>query len=296
MRYLVIMNPSAGRGRRHRSPQAVETAFSDRGLACELLLTRRAGDATGLVAEHGRDFETVVVVGGDGTLHEVIQTLDLERHRLGLVPWGTGNDFAWLHGWPAGLDACLERISTGGERRIDLGFWKGEAQDGELEGRFHNSVGFGFEAVVNAESHRIKAVKGALVYITALARAIPRFKSYPVRLEWDEESYQGDASLLTVTVGKRVGGCFMIAPDADPRDGKLDLVYAEGMTVGGAIRLAPGLFRGTHIRSPRVHVARSGNIRIQAPDGIPMYVDGEFVGYDLRAVTARAEKRVLRTF
>jgi diacylglycerol kinase (ATP) len=278
MRYLVIMNPSAGRGR-HRSPESIEIAFSKRGLSCELLLTRHAGHAAELVAEHGRDFETIVVVGGDGTLHEAIQTLDLGRHRLGLIPWGTGNDFAWLHKWPTDLDACLDRITAGDERQIDLGFWEGKTFEGKLEGRFHNSVGFGFEAVVNAESHRVKRVRGALVYVMALARAFPRYTNYRARLEWDG-----------------VGGCFMIAPDADPEDGKLDLVYAEAMNLFSAIQLVPRLLRGTHTRSPRVHVARSERILIQAPNGIPMYVDGEFIGYDLRAVSLRAEERAFRTF
>ncbi len=91
MRYLVIQNPSAGR-QKGRDPGAVEEAFRSRNLDFDLALTKRAGHASEIVAERGGDYDAVVVVGGDGTLHEVLQTLDLSRHRLGVIPWGTGND------------------------------------------------------------------------------------------------------------------------------------------------------------------------------------------------------------
>jgi YegS/Rv2252/BmrU family lipid kinase len=295
MRYLVIMNPAAGRGRQGRSPHVVESAFRQRRLSFEFVVTNRAGHAAELIAARGAEFARIVAVGGDGTVHETIQNLDLGRHRFGLIPWGSGNDFAWNHGWPQDLHACLDRIVSGSERRIDVGFWEGESAGETLRGRFHNSVGMGFEADVNAESHRIQKLKGALVYVVALARTLPRYRNYPVRMTWEGGSFEGMTSLLSIANGKRVGGCFLIAPDADPADRLLDLVYAEEMGLARALLLAPRILRGSHLTSPRVHIRISPWVQVESKEGIPVYVDGEFVGHDLRTVTMKVEKEALRT-
>jgi diacylglycerol kinase family enzyme len=263
MRYLVIMNPAAGRGRQGRSPHVVESAFRQRRLSFEFVVTNRAGHAAELIAARGAEFARIVAVGGDGTVQD--------------------------------LHACLDRIVSGSERRIDVGFWEGESAGETLRGRFHNSVGMGFEADVNAESHRIQKLKGALVYVVALARTLPRYRNYPVRMTWEGGSFEGMTSLLSIANGKRVGGCFLIAPDADPADRLLDLVYAEEMGLARALLLAPRILRGSHLTSPRVHIRISPWVQVESKEGIPVYVDGEFVGHDLRTVTMKVEKEALRT-
>jgi YegS/Rv2252/BmrU family lipid kinase len=295
MRHLVIQNPSAGR-RRGRDPEAVEEAFRSRNLDFDLALTERAGHASRIVAERGSDYDAVVVVGGDGTLHEVLQTLDLSRHRLGVIPWGTGNDFAWLHGWTADLDTGLDRIAAGKEQRIDVGTWEARCPDGTRSGRFHNSLGLGFEALVNAESHRVQKIKGPLVYLVALARSLPRYRNYSVRIESDDGVREDRTTLLSVAIGPRVGGCFHMAPDADPTDGLLDLVHAGEMNLMQALMLLPGMFSGKHVKSPRVRVSRSRAVSIAAEGGIPAYVDGEFIDYRVEELVARVEPGALRMF
>ena len=285
-RHLLVMNPAAGR-RHARDPRTVLAAFQRRGLDADLAVTERPGHARDLVRTLGPRFEVIVVVGGDGTLYEVIQGLDLEQHRLGLIPWGSGNDFAWSAGISGDLDACVDRIASARERRVDLGSYEVEHSGGLARGRFHNEMGFGFEALVNAESHRVHRVRGAAVYVWALLRALPRYRSYPAKLEWNGGHYEGDVLLLAVGNGKRVGGCFRFFPDAAQDDGRLDLLHTGRIGFLRAPAVLSRLLRGTHVGTTGVHYAQAPAFTVRSPGGIPVYVDGEFLA--LQATTARVE-------
>ncbi len=291
------MNPAAGRGRRARSPEALDAAFGARGLAFERVTTEGPGHGGRILRERGPAFDAVTVVGGDGTLHEVIQALDLDRHRLGLVPWGSGNDFAWMEGWPADLDAALDRIAAGRERRVDLGRWRAElASGGAREGRFHNNVGFGFEAEVNRASHARSRLKGPLLYVAALLRTLPRYRAWPLRITWEGSAHDGPTALATVQNGKRVGGAFLLAPAARTDDGRLDLVTAGNLGLARMLLLLPRTFGGGHVRSPAVRTAQSSAFTVESAEGVPAYVDGEFLDAGVIRLTVAAMPGALRTF
>lgn len=297
MRHLVILNPHAGRGRKGRTRAVLEAALAGAGLDPVIRQTEGPGHAAQLAAASHADFDAVIVVGGDGTLHEVLQGLDLSRQRLGLVPWGSGNDFAWLHGWPPDPAACARRIAAGNEQRVDVGIWEAEDASGDAAGgRFHNSVGLGFEATVNQASHRPTRLRGPMLYVAALARSLPRYRTYPVRIRWPDGVFEGAVTLLAAANGKRVGGCFLMAPDADPADGRLDLVQSDALSLPRALLLLSKLFSGAHVRSPRVRVTRSPEFHIEAPETIPLYVDGEFAGEAFRTISLRMEPGALSTF
>ena len=274
-----------------------------RGLDHEIVLTERAGHAAQIVRERGADFDTVLVVGGDGTLHETIQALDLHRHRLAVIPWGSGNDFAWMTGWPRDLDACLDRVRAARERRVDLGEVTATFAGGRtVSCRFHNNVGFGFEALVNAASGGRHAIKGPLLYLVAFLKTLPRFRSYSVRVRSADTNpaggagtaFDGTVSMLATLNGRRVGGTFLLAPHATLDDGSLDLVRVDAMGLVRVLWLLPRTFRGSHLRSRRVHASCFATARIEAPEGIPIYVDGEFLGADARVAALRCLPGALR--
>ncbi len=280
-----MFNPAAGRGRARRDPQGVSAALTARGLDHEIVLTERPGHALEIVRERGGAFDAVLVVGGDGTLHETIQALDLDRHRIGVIPWGSGNDFAWMTGWPRDLDACLDRVRAARETRVDLGAITATFADGRtVSRRFHNNVGFGFEALVNAASHGRHTIKGPLLYVVALLKTMPRFRTYAVRVTGESAAFEGRVSMLAAVNGRRVGGAFLLAPAARIDDGTLDIVRADAMSLARMLLLLPGTFGGRHLRSRRVHTGRFAAVRVDAPEGIPIYVDGEFLGPDARVV------------
>jgi len=281
-RCLLVMNPAAGR-RHGRDPETVADLFRKHGLAADIAVTERRGHASELVRDRGGAYDVIVVLGGDGTLHEAIQFLDPEHQSLALLPWGTGNDFAFSLGIPSDLEICLERIASGRERRVDLGYYEIEREGDPLRGRFHNQVGFGFEALVNEASHRIRRLHGAAVYVWAFLKTLPRYRTYAVTVESDGERFEGSVQLLAVGNGRRVGGCFRLFPEASLEDGKLDLLHVDPV---GILRM-PSVFlrmaRGTHPGMPGIHTLRAAEIRVGCPDRIPAYVDGEFLTREARS-------------
>lgn len=296
MRHLVVLNPEAGRGRNRSLVSRVRAVFRKRDLDFKLVPTTGPGHASQVVLELGPGFDSIVSAGGDGTLYEVIQNLDLNRHRLGIIPLGTGNDFAWLQGWPPDLDRCLDRITAGGDHPVDMGIWHGQDADGKREGRFLNSLGLGFEATVNQESHRITRLKGRAVYILALFRSLRRFRSYTVELTWPEGNFSGDLSLLAMANGRRVGGCFLIAPEAVTDDGKLDLAFAEAMSLPKALLMTPRILSGSYIHRPDVHMVQTASVRMDCQTGIPVYVDGEFLSATMKHMDVEIQPGAIRSF
>lgn len=288
MRLLVLINPASSRGDTVRVEAEVEAAFRARGLDFTIAHTRRAGHARELVRDLGRDFEGIVAVGGDGTLHEIVQHLDLERHVVGLVPRGSGNDFAWMNGWPASVAGCADRIRAGRERRIDVGVWDG--------GRFHTSVGVGLEARVTYESLHVKYLRGTAIYLAAVARTLSDLRAYPARVAWDGGTWEGDLLFASIGNGRRVGGAFLMTPGARNDDGLLDICFAPRIGRAKLLSLLPRTFRGTHVGRAPVQLQRGARIRIQAAGGLPVHVDGEVVGLDVRELDLRLLPRALRMF
>lgn len=276
LRPFLIVNPRAGRGRHGSGPgplaERLRGAFASHGLAVDLALTERPGHAAELARAHGGDL--VVAVGGDGTVHEVLQGLDLGRQRLGVIPAGSGDDFAWHHGLKGGLkgglEAAVARIAAGRERRVDLGAWAG--------GRFHNNFGFGFEAEVNRLSHRVRFVRGPALYFAALARALAALRTYEVELAWDGGSFAGRLATGALLNGSRVGGAFRLCPAARTDDGRLDLVTVGAMGRLGLLTALGPVLRGREPRDARIARATTGRLSLCAPAPIPVYMDGEYCG------------------
>ena len=287
MHPFLIVNPRAGRGRRGAGPgdfvEHLRTAFDRQGLRVEVALTERPGHATELARNAWGD--PVVAVGGDGTVHEVLQGLDLDRQRLGVIPAGSGDDFAWHHGLGGPLEAAAARIAAGVERRVDVGAWEG--------GRFHNNFGFGFEAEVNRISHGVRVVRGPALYFVALARALARLRTYEVELEWDGGAFSGRLATGALLNGSRVGGAFRLCPAARTDDGRLDLVTVGAMGRLGILTALGPVLRGREPRDRRIARAVTAGLSLRAPAPVPVYMDGEYCGEHAR-VDARALPGALR--
>lgn len=268
MRPFLILNPRAGRSRRGPEPEGLVRAFTSHGLRAEVALTEGPGHATEL-ARHAQG-DPVVAVGGDGTVHEVLQGLDLARQRLGVIPAGSGDDFAWQHGIPRAPEAAVARIAAGQERAADLGAW--------AAGRFHNNLGFGFEAEVNRLSHQVRGVRGPALYFVALARALAGLRTYPVELTWEGGAITGPLVTGALLNGRRVGGAFRLCPAARTDDGLLDLVTVAAMGRLGILTALGPVLRGREPRDARIGRARSSWLRLRAAAPVPVYMDGEYCG------------------
>lgn len=275
---LVIVNPTAGGGRALRSV----TWLRERLVArpdVRLELTRRRGDAEALAAEasHG-GHDRVIVVGGDGTVQEVVNGLLAKGDpaSLGIVPLGSGNDLARSMGLPVEL-ATAWRIAIGnGTRRIDVA----RARNGSgAERWFASAGGIGFDAqVAAAMADRSGWQAGRAGYLLTTLAELRRFENRRVRLTIDGTSETADVLFVAIANGAYYGGGMRIAPSASIDDGRLDVCVVGDISRLTVLRQLPNLYRGTHVNHPAVSM-RSGIIVEADGDGdTRVHLDGEPFG------------------
>jgi diacylglycerol kinase (ATP) len=272
----VLANPTAGRGRHRGLLPAVLDRLAATGRPVHLLTADSAEDAEKACHRAVADgVGTLVAVGGDGTVHLALQAVAGHDTGFGVVPAGSGNDFAAGVGVSKDPLRAAEAIAAAtGHHRFDLARMTGP--EGEIRW-FGAVLAAGFDAIVNERANRMRWPRGPRRYDLAIAletaRLRPRF--YQLELDGDDRSFAG--TLVAVGNCPSYGGGLRICPDADPADGFLDVVTAAPLGRIALARLKPRLRRGTHVSDPLVSAFRARQVRINAEEIIG-YADGERIG------------------
>ncbi len=270
-----VVNPAAGGGRAARAIPELQKAIQVRQLEARLHITDFAGQATQLVQEFP-DLEPIIVVGGDGTLHEVIRGLLDGRSRserpIGLIPLGTGDDFARGVGIPlANINAALEIILRGRSK------WFDAARIGNRS--FLNGFGVGFDAqVARTVKTTPKGLPGSLRYLLAIFQELSALEPRPVQVFADDLLVHDAAALLVAVMNlKGYGGGLKINPNGNGADALLEIVIAKRFSKLGTIGILPLLAQGKHLGHPEVQVVQAKKIRLEWRDMMPAHVDGEML-------------------
>ena len=272
----LFVNPVAGRGRARHLAASICRLLDDNGVAHELIHSTVAGDIECKVfAAAAAGVDRIIVAGGDGSIHEAINGIlrTATSTALGLIPVGTGNDFAKacsipLH-WEDATRLLADRIHADAPRRhIDVG---------RMNDRFFaNGAGIGFDAKINNIARGNSLPIGDLVYLIAVLQGIWDGVITPkVRMRYDKTDYNGAVTLVEVCNGASVGGMFQIAPMAKNDDGFLDLVFVQPVSRLRILALLPRLVMGSHINAPEVTCARVNSISLMAEGPVPSHLDGE---------------------
>lgn len=279
----VIVNPISGRGRGGESVPAIRSALEALGLDFALVLTERPWHAAELAEQAARQgCGAILAAGGDGTANEVLNGLMLARAAgvrplpaLCVLAVGRGNDFAFGMQFPTDLQAACRLAAEGARRPIDVGQVRGGLYP---QGRyFGNGVGIGFDAVVGFEALKLTRLHGFASYIVAALKTIFLFARGPqVRLEIDQETLELPALMVSIMNGRRMGGGFMMAPEAETGDGLFDVCLARQVSRAGIVALIPRFMAGTQAAHPAISFRRARRIRVQALQGVlPAHADGE---------------------
>ncbi|MBR2375841.1 MAG: diacylglycerol kinase family lipid kinase [Clostridia bacterium] len=220
----VIFNPVAGKKKATKNLRTVTRMLEERQIPYELHQSAGVRDAESIVRRLTENGERdIIALGGDGTLHEVLNGLsDPTACRLGLIPSGTGNDFAEAAGIPLNAEEAMRLILDGEPKDTDYI---------EIDGRrCMNVAGLGMDVDV-LERCQTGKMKGKLKYLMSLLKSLFAFKGYGVTLEWDGKQEKHDALLATVCNGSQFGGGISVCPTADIQDGKLSVVVVD--CIGG---------------------------------------------------------------
>ena len=272
-RTLVIANPAARHGETAKLMPAIERLLGP--LPHDIVTTTHIGHAAELAAEAG-EYELVVAVGGDGTVHEVLNGLmrhpTESRPILGLLPTGSGNDTRRTLGIPTDLACAALTLADGEARSFDVGVCNGVY--------FNNSFAAGLDAKVTAKAVEYKVTtrrSGIWLYLTALLHVLFReLESFDLNVSFDGEPSAASAHLIiAVTNGPTYGGGFFITPDARPDDGLFDVCTIDPLSLPEALMRLPFVIAGRHTRMKPVHMSRHRSVLIECADILPAQIDGE---------------------
>lgn len=268
----LILNPAAGRGAARRALDPVCRAFRAQGWAVDVARTERPGHGAELARQAaGNGARHVVAVGGDGTVHEVANGL-LEAGSdaaLGVVPIGSGNDFAKLIGVYRHTPVrAVARLVTAVSRRFDAGR--------VLDEWFVNSMGFGFGPAVVRARNAMPGLSGFLSYLVPIVRTFFTFRPPLFEVVAPGFRERGYMMMVEVCNGTTAGGSYRFAPDADPADGRLDACLIRRISLPRFLLAIPRVIRGTHLGMREVALVRTTELVIRSPnEPLLLHLDGE---------------------
>jgi diacylglycerol kinase (ATP) len=270
----IILNPAAGKARDLEDVVA-RLARVPNG---EIRISSKPGSAARFAsAALRKGFDLVVAAGGDGTLNEVVNGIgeNLGDARLGLIPLGTGNDFARTIGVPDDIEAAIDLIVIGETRAVDLV----RVTSDEVRYFVNVSAG-GFSGLVNEKlTPEMKKTWGPLAYLRGAAAALSELRAYRTTLALDNsESLTLDLYNVVVANGRYVAGGTLIAPEASIDDGLLDIVLIPQRSAPELALLAAQVALGTHLASEAIVFRRAAQLTVNSKPGMWFNVDGELVG------------------
>ena len=275
MNPLLIVNPSSGRELASDYADRLASTLGAAFGSVDVVETAGDGDAERAAHAHAAaGGETVFVAGGDGTLNEALNGVassgQLSAVRFGIIPLGTGNDFAAALGLPPDVDAAVAAVVAGREIRVDVGVVNGR--------HFLNTSGGGYIAEVSvAVTPQLKTVAGRLAYLIGGAQALMEYEPLRATISADPGDLRLGLALHTFAVcnSRLIGGGRLIAPAAVIDDGLLDLCLIEGMGAVEFVTLARKVAAGDHVDDPRVRYLQASTITIEMDREAPINTDGE---------------------
>ncbi len=250
----------------------------------EAILTAGPGHATELARRaRAGGVRTVVAVGGDGTIHEVVNGLLAEGTGsdvpvLGIVSGGSGGDYAKTFGVPEDPAEAIARIESDAEPRfVDAGLVAYRTDRGEAMRYFCNIAEVGIGAQVVHHAARMPRRLGGAVYFAGFVRTLPAYRRREAHIVMDGQTYRGPLTNLVVAIGQVFGGGMRVAPKADPSDGLFDLQVQFGSKVDYVMGIAK-VYKGTHIPHPRIREERAAHVEVECSPDALIEADGEMLG------------------
>lgn len=272
----LFLNPTAGRGRAGKRAQRIGQLLSEHGLRVEVHLSQAVGNLEEQVRQHVADGgHRVVVAGGDGSIHEAANGIlrGGGDAGLGVIPCGTGNDFAKACGipldWEQATLLLADRISSGAlARGVDIG---------RINDRyFANGAGIGFDAKVTRIARSYRMPIGDLVYLLAIFRSMVDGIATPhMRITADETVWDGPVTLANVANGPWIGGMFHIAPGARNDDGQFDLLIAAPVSRVRILTLLPKIISGKHLQEKEIVHKAVTRLVVECSEPVASHLDGE---------------------
>ncbi|MCX7912800.1 MAG: diacylglycerol kinase family lipid kinase, partial [Dehalococcoidales bacterium] len=282
----VIVNPVAGAGRTARRWPEIMGLFRGLGLRFEYDLTEAPGHAIELAKEAGANgYDMVVSVGGDGTVHEVVNGLyasgNLKRALLGIICTGTGSDYIRTIGIPRRPEEAMRRLLGMKKLTVDLGMVEYVANGSPKKRLFVNFAGIGFDAeIVRRTTLKYKSLGSLPSYLLGVLTTLVTYRNQEVAIRLDGEVHRKRVCTVIMNNGRYGGGGMFTAPDADLTDGWFDVLTVGDLSKPDLLCSLPRIYKGTHLTHPKVNMKRAKEAEVTAVGNRRIFVqaDGELLG------------------
>lgn len=278
-RARLIYNPTSGREEGRKRLVDILQRLDAAGIETTTHATEGEGDATRCAAEAiDNGYDIIIACGGDGTLNEVIDGMSRKEHRppLGIIPFGTTNDFARALGIPRNWEEACELIARQELRAVDVG----RVYTGNLAKHFINIAGGGVLTELSYEvPSKLKTVIGQLAYYMKGLEKMTRLRPTELRMNVEGHGeFHDEFMLFLITNTNSVGGFEKLAPSASINDGLFDVLLVKKCNIAEFIRIAAMALRGEHLNDPHVIHMQTNRVEVTTPEYVEINLDGELGG------------------
>lgn len=286
--WFVIVNPNAGRRKGEKDWLEIARLLNEAGIEFTNIFTEHKDHAVKLTRKYiETGFKNIIVVGGDGTLNEVVNGVFLQKHcptthiTLAMIPVGTGNDWCRMFGIPLSYKQAIGFITRGKTFLQDAGKVTFFSSDSLRKTRyFINMAGMGYDALVAKKTNLLKE-SGKIRPFSYLLNMLTSLFSYHTAesiITFGGETIESSVFSMSVGICQYNGGGMKQAPNAIPDDGLFDLTIITKVTKFEVFKNIKKLFDGTFIHLPQVSTYTADKIAIESTQPLFLEVDGESLG------------------
>ncbi|MFI3331271.1 MAG: diacylglycerol kinase family lipid kinase [Rikenellaceae bacterium] len=287
--WFAIVNPVAGNGKGLKDWPLISKLLRDNGIVPSYAFTERKYHAIELAVEAiNKGFRKIIVVGGDGTIHEVVNGIFIQQQvptsevLLSVIAVGTGNDWIRMFGLPRKYSEAIKAIIAGYSFLQDVSrvtYYESGVQQARY---MANVAGYGFDASVNRRYNHLKekGVHSKWLYLWSMFKAVLKYNTTGMKITVDDKLEVNDLVFSgTVGIGRYNGGGMLQTPCAVADDGLLDLTVIKRISRIGVMLRLKSLFNGKIYKLKMVSLLRGKHVKIESAPEIAIEIDGEALGY-----------------
>lgn len=289
-KYAFVFNPSANRQKAAVSLSWLEQQVNKYWPESEVMVSGSPADAIQIAKEAANVYDAIIACGGDGTIQIAASTLKNQKTPLGIIPFGTGNDFIKSAGISPDTKTALQQLSTAIVKPVDILEYNIDGKTGIAI----NTIGIGFDAQINFQSKSFKKLQGKLVYPAAVAKSLTKIKAVDFLLDTDINQIHEQLIMITLANGTTEGGNFKIVPHADISDGVIDIAAIKPMNIAGILYRLGLLKLERHQNSDKIQYLKATKVHIRTSEPVFVHADGEHLSSGARDIQVHVLKHAIQ--
>lgn len=284
-KWFVIINPTSGNGSSKRKWPKIKSLLEDANFEFDFSFTEYPKHSIKLIQTSVyQGFKNFIVIGGDGTLHNVINAIQSQNHsnpssiKIGIIPVGTGNDWIKTYGISKNPKKAIQVITNENYKHQDIGKIEFLNSD-QVPVFFNNLAGIGFDGFVVSKVAKYKSF-GAIAYLVAALIGLFSYRNFKAEITVNSNKIKTNVLMVVIGLCKYSGGGMQLTSDPNPSDGYFDISIAKDFSKFDVLKNLLNLFNGNISKSNKIETIKSSSLSIKIEDNYSPFIeaDGELIG------------------